>query len=110
MSDPRNIFQFPPPEPISEEERNRRILVEATRLASDVPGAWTLWYRDKAEQFGIEPDQFAELIKAQIAARENAAAEKLAQDKLGEQKAERLRKVEAQQFRAKVREEDVAAK
>jgi putative DNA primase/helicase len=106
----RKIFQFPPPEPISEEERNRRILVEATRLASDVPGAWTLWYRDKAEKFGIEPDQFAELIKAQIAAREKAAAEKLAQDKLGEQKAERLRKVEAQAFREKVREEDVAAK
>jgi hypothetical protein len=85
-------------------------LAEATHLAHGAPGEWRLWYRSKAEQFGIEPDQFAELIEAQIAAREKAAAEKLAQDKLEEQKAERLQKVEAQAFREKVREDTATKK
>jgi putative DNA primase/helicase len=106
----RKVFQFPQKEEVSDEEHNRRIVLEADRLASLSPGEWLVWYRGKAEQLGIAPDKLAELVKEKIAAREKAAAEKLAQDKLGEQKAERLRKVEAQAFRAKVREEDAAAK
>ena len=78
----RKIFQFPH-EQVTEEERNRRIMVEVGQLAAQPGNAWKLWYRDKAELLGIEPDQFAELIEAQIAAREKAAAEKLEQDKLG---------------------------
>ena len=110
VASPRNVFQFPPHEQISEEERNRRIVLEADRLAGLSPGEWQLWFRTKAEQLGIEPNKLAELVKEKIAAREKAAAKKLAQDKLCEQRAERERKVEAQAFRAKVREEDVAAK
>jgi hypothetical protein len=70
----------------------------------------SLWYEEKAKNFGIAPEQFAELIKAQIAAREKAAAEKLTQEKLSEQRAERHRKTEAQEFREKARAEDAAFK
>jgi len=101
-----NVVQFPH----ADEERNRRIMAEATRLANGAPGEWKIWYKDKAKDFGIEAEQFAELIEAQIAARAQATAEKAAADKLGEQRAERERKVAAQAFRAKVRDEDAAAK
>jgi hypothetical protein len=104
------IVHFPPHEQISEEERNRRIVLEANRLANLSPGERQVWYRGKAEQLGIEPDKLAELVKEKIAAGEKAAAEKLTQEKLSEQRAERKRKTEAQAFRAKVREEDSAAK
>jgi hypothetical protein len=111
LASPRNVFHFPPQEQgISEEERARRILVAAEHLAGQPAGVWTLWYEEKAALLGITPEQFAELIKAQIAAREKAAAEKLAQEKLSEQRAERQRKADAQDFREKVRAEDAAFK
>jgi putative DNA primase/helicase len=106
----RNVIHLPQKEEVSDEERPRRIMAEATRLANGAPGEWKIWYQGKAREFGIEAEQFAELIVAQIAARAQAAAEKAAADKLREQRAERERKVEAQAFRAKVREEDVATK
>jgi uncharacterized protein DUF3631 len=111
LASPLNVFHFPPQEQgISEEERARRILVAAEHLAGQPAGVWTLWYEEKAAPLGITPEQFAELIKAQIAAREKAAAEKPAQEKLSEQRAERQRKAEAQEFREKVRAEDAAFK
>ena len=96
--------------PISPEEGRRRIMVEAARQAYLSPGEWRLWYKDKAAQFGIEPEQFAELIIAQIKDREAKAAEKLKQDRLEEQRAERQRKTDVQEFREKARAEDAAAK
>src|SRR6516225_4145698 len=105
----RNVVQFQPHEQPSEEERNRRVLAEADRLAGLAPGEGLFWCPSSAERLGVAPDQLTALVKDKIAAREKAAAEKLAQDKLGEQRAERERKVEAQKFREKVREEDVAA-
>jgi len=85
-------------------------MVEAARQAYLSPGEWRLWYKDKAAQFGIEPEQFAELIIAQIKDREAKAAEKLKQDRLEEQRAERQRKTDVQEFREKARAEDAAAK
>src|SRR6516225_8542973 len=84
--------------PISPEEGRRRIMVEAARQAYLSPGEWRLWYKDKAAQFGIEPEQFAELIIAQIKDREAKAAEKLKQDRLEEQRAERQRKTDVRSF------------
>ena len=52
----------------------------------------------------------AELIIAQIKDREAKAAEKLKQDRLEEQRAERQRKTDVQEFREKARAEDAAAK
>jgi hypothetical protein len=104
-----DVVDFPKPE-ITDEEKAQRIMAEAKRLAGLTPGEWKLWFRDRAAQFGIEAEQFAELIEAQIAAQAQAAAERARADKLGEQRAERERKVEAQAFRIKMREEDAAAK
>src|SRR5215472_2611829 len=54
-----------------------------------------LWYAGKAKEFGIEPEQFAELIAAQIKDREEKARAKRAEEKLQEQRAERKRKTES---------------
>jgi hypothetical protein len=101
------VVQFPPS---LEEERNRRILGEAARLADLAPGEWKLWFRRKAEEFDIKPEVLAELVEAQIAARKKAAAEKMAQEKLSEQRAERQRKSVAQEFRENARAEDAREK
>jgi hypothetical protein len=92
------------------DERARRILAEATRLANLAPGEWKLWYAGKAKEFDIASEQFAELIAAQIEDRDAKAKAKLAAERLSEQRAERQRKVEAQEFREKAREEDTAFK
>jgi hypothetical protein len=105
MSDEKIV---PFPQAVSEEERARRIMTEARRLANGARGEWKLWYKGKAEDFGIEPEQFAELILAQIEYRNQKAAEKLAQDRLQEQRAERERKIAAENRRAK-KDSDTAA-
>ena len=94
----------------SPEEKRHRIMAEATRLANLAPGEWTIWYKGKAEEFGIEPNILAGLVQAQIKDREQKAAEKLKQDRLQEVRAERLRKTDVQEFREKARAEDAAAK
>jgi len=66
---------------------------------------WKLWYAGKAKEFGIEPEQFAELIAAQIKDREEKARAKRAEEKLQEQRAERKRKTEVQEWKEKTFEE-----
>jgi hypothetical protein len=103
------VVQFS--ETVSEAERNRRVMVEATRLANDLsPGEWKFWLASSAERLRIEPAKLAELVEAQIEHRKQQAAEKLKQDRLQEVRAERQRKTEAQEWREKAREEDITAK
>jgi hypothetical protein len=100
------VVQFPH----ADEERNRRIMAEATRLANLAPGEWTIWYQGKAEQFGIESNVLAELVQAQIKDRDRKAAEKLKQDVLQEKRAERLRKTERDQQRERHIDDAVKSK
>jgi hypothetical protein len=79
--------QFPH---VSEEERNHRIMNEVTRLASLAPGEWRLWYERSAERLDIDPNKLAELIQAQIEAREQTERKTQAVARLGEQRAHRL--------------------
>jgi putative DNA primase/helicase len=94
-----NVVNLPVSPDVSPEERRNRIMGEATRLANLAPGEWTIWYKRKAEEFGIEPNILAGLVQAQIKDREQKAAEKLKQDRLQEVRAERLRKTERDQQR-----------
>jgi hypothetical protein len=98
------VVQFP----LSEDERVRRIMLEVTRLASLAPGEWKLWYRRSAERVGIEPDKLAELIEAQIEAREQQVRKEQAEKRLTEDRAKRLRLEGRDRQREQQRIEDSA--
>jgi Protein of unknown function (DUF3631) len=104
-----DVVQFPH---VSEEERVRRVMAEVTRLASLAPGEWRLWHERSAERLGIEPNKLAELIQAQIEAREQTERKTQAEARLMEDRAKRLRLVERDRQRgddAKSRAETAAA-
>jgi putative DNA primase/helicase len=102
-----DVVQFPQ---ASDEERNRRIMAEATRLADLAPGEWKIWYGGKAKDLGIEPNILAELVQAQIKDRDRKAAEKLKRDHLQEARAERLRKTERDQQRERLTDDATKSK
>jgi hypothetical protein len=102
------VVDFPVGKEISDAERAQRVMTEATRLASLTPGEWKIWYQDKAKQFGIRPELFAELVQAQIKDREQKDREKQAEARLEEQRAERLRKTEGARQREQQRIDDAA--
>ena len=98
------------PEEVDEQERARRVMAEATRLAHLAPGEWKIWYRRRAEELGIAPETLEELVVAQIEDRKQKAAAGLAEQRLQEQRAERLRKINKEHDRKQERIEDVAAR
>jgi hypothetical protein len=52
MSNGEKVLDFPRVE-VTSEENARRVMVEATRLASLAPGEWRLWIDRSAERLGI---------------------------------------------------------
>ena len=102
------VVQFP--QDVSEEEHNRCVIVEATRLANQSHGEWKLWYERSAERLGIEPKLFAELVEAQIEDREQKERKAQAEARLGEERAKNLRLVERDHQREQQRIDDAAKK
>jgi hypothetical protein len=80
-----------PHDSVSEEERNRRVMNEAKRLAGLSPGEWKLWAPKRAGELGIELKLLTELVEAQL--KDNAEKEGKAKEeaRLGEKRAQRLR-------------------
>jgi hypothetical protein len=105
-----SVFKLPTA--IDEEERARRVMRAATDYARpDRPaGEWRLWYKRKAEELGVPPEQLEDLILALIKDHEKKAAATLAEQRLAEQRAERLRKTDKEQDRKQERIEDVAVR
>ena len=62
MSNDEKVLDFPRVE-VTSEENVRRVMVEATRLASLAPGEWRLWIDRSAERLGISQDLIAAIIK-----------------------------------------------
>ena len=104
----QKVVPFPHDAAVSEEEHKRRILAAAEQLAGGVAGSWTLWYKERAEKLGVEPALFADLIKAQIADREQKERKALDEARLGEKRAHRLRQVERDRQREQKRIDDTA--
>ena len=65
MSSDENVLDFPKVE-VTSEENARRVMVEATRLASLAHGEWRLWIDRSAERFGIARATLEDLIAAII--------------------------------------------
>ena len=65
MSNDKKVLDFPRVE-VTSEENARRVMVEATRLASLAPGEWRLWIDRSAERLGIPRPTLQDLIAAII--------------------------------------------
>ena len=65
MSSDEKVLDFPRVE-VTPEESARRVMVEATRLASLAPGEWRLWIDRSAERLGILRATLEDLIAAII--------------------------------------------
>ena len=74
MSSDEKVLDFPRVEGTSEESA-RRVMVEATRLASLAPGEWRLWIDRSAERLRIPRATLQDLIVAII-----KNSEKMARD------------------------------
>ena len=73
MSIDENVLDFPRAE-VTPEESIRRVMVEATRLASLAPGEWRLWIDRSAERLRIPRATLQDLIAAIIKNREKNGA------------------------------------
>ena len=65
MSSDEKVLDFPRVE-VTSEESARRVMVEATRLASLAPGEWRLWIDRSAERLRIPRATLQDLIVAII--------------------------------------------
>ena len=74
MSSDEKVLDFPRVE-VTSEENARRVMVEATRLASLAPGEWRLWIDRSAERLGIPRAILQDLIVAIIKDSEKKARE-----------------------------------
>jgi len=65
MSSDEKVLDFPRVE-VTPEENARRVMVEATRLASLAPGEWRLWIDRSAERLRIPRAILEDVIAAII--------------------------------------------
>jgi putative DNA primase/helicase len=71
------------------EEKARRTMQEARRLANLAPGEYKLWIARSAEQLGISQDDLEDVVKAQLKEKEKVEREKKAEDRRIESRAEK---------------------
>jgi hypothetical protein len=86
-----SVVDFPSANDIAEEEKNRRIMVEATRLAGLAPGEWPLWIDGAAGRLGV-PRPVLEAAVTDIAkAKDKKARADAAEQRRIDQRAEKQR-------------------
>ena len=74
---------------IAAQEKARRVMAEATRLANLAPDEWRLWIDRRAERFGVPRVTLEGLIEAIIKDQEKKQREAKAEARRQEQRAER---------------------
>src|SRR6202040_1309894 len=102
VSSDEKVFDFPKAE-ITSEEKARRAMAEAKRLASLSPGEWRLWIDRTAERLGGPRATLEGLISAIIKDRERKAREDKAEARRQE---ERVRREQERQQRERKREQE----
>src|SRR5271169_3577383 len=95
VSSDEKVFDFPKAE-IASEEKVRRVMAEAKRLASLAPGEWRLWIDRAAERLGVPRATLEGLIAAIIKDSERKAREDKAEARRQEERVRRERKREQQ--------------
>lgn len=88
MSSDEKVLDFPKAE-ITSEEKARRAMAEAKRLASLTPGEWRLWIDRTAERLGVPRATLEGLISAIIKDSERKAREDKAEARRQEERVRR---------------------
>src|SRR6266576_3930758 len=101
VSSDEKVFDFPKAE-ITSEEKVRRAMAEAKRLASLAPGEWRLWIDRAAERLGVPAATLEGLIAAIIKDSERKAREDKAETRRQE---ERVRREQEREQRERKREQ-----
>ncbi len=102
MSSDEKVLDFPKAE-ITSEEKARRAMAEAKRLASLTPGEWRLWIDRTAERLGVPRATLEGLISAIIKDSERRAREDKAEARRQE---ERVRREQEREQREQRREQE----
>jgi hypothetical protein len=102
MSSDEKVLDFPKAE-ITSEEKARRAMAEAKRLASLTPGEWRLWIDRTAERLGVPRATLEGLISAIIKDSERKAREDKAEARRQE---ERVRREQEREQREQRREQE----
>ena len=102
MSSDKKVLDFPKAE-ITSEEKARRAMAEAKRLASLAPGEWRLWIDRTAERLGVPRATLEGLISAIIKDSERKAREDKAEARRQE---ERVRREQEREQRERKREQE----
>ena len=102
MSSDEKVLDFPKAE-ITSEEKARRAMAEAKRLASLAPGEWRLWIDRTAERLGVPRATLEGLISAIIKDSERKAREDKAEARRQE---ERVRREQEREQRERKREQE----
>ncbi len=102
MSSDEKVVDFPKAG-ITSEEKARRAMAEAKRLASLTPGEWRLWIDRTAERLGVPRAALEGLISATIKDSERKAREDKAESRRQE---ERVRREQEREQRERRREQE----
>jgi hypothetical protein len=102
VSSDESVLDFPKAE-ITSEEKARRAMAEAKRLASLSPGEWRLWIDRSAERLGVPRATLEGLISAIIKDSERKAREEKAEARRQE---ERVRRGQEREQRERKREQE----
>jgi putative DNA primase/helicase len=102
VSNDESVLDFPKAE-ITSEEKARRAMAEAKRLASLTPGEWRLWIDRSAERLGVSRATLEALISAIIKDSERKAREDKAEARRQE---ERIRRGREREQRERKREQE----
>jgi hypothetical protein len=106
----RVVVDFPA---TAEEERAKRIMTEAKRLADLAPGEYKIWLDKSAERLDMPPADLEDLVKAQLKEKEKQAKERRADERrlearVGRQRADSERRTERRTDSEKSRAEKEA--
>jgi hypothetical protein len=102
MSSDKKVFDFPKAE-ITSEEKARRAMAEARRLASLAPGEWRLWIDRAAERLGVSHATLEGLISAIIKDSERKTREDKAEARRQEERVRREQEREQREQRVGLR-------
>src|SRR6476660_2580729 len=102
VSSDESVLDFPKAE-ITSEEKARRAMAEANRLASLTPGEWRLWVDRSAERLGVPRATLEGFISAIIKDSERKAREDKAEARRQE---ERVRRGQEREQRERKREQE----
>jgi hypothetical protein len=98
---PATVVPFPGPEPVSDEERAKRLCAEVERLARLSPGEYLLYLDDTAKKHGVDKAALREMVEINIQEIEKKRREQQVEQRRIEQRVDKKRTAEEREHERK---------